>query len=1574
MTDTAEGAPPEGPSSQESPKEESAHELPATTSATEGMAVAERGEHADHQQQQAQESKEKEQQEPRQPPEKLHERMRSLTQLDQSLPEEQHSSTPRLRRDQQQQHHQEAAKEAAPAGIGERLLSASAKPGEASLSLAQRMKAAASKTEVRTSDSSAVMAGGPLFPATECGSGRFRLRTREASLSFGGFRGAAEGGRTPDDELQRQKQHSGSVSAISSPLGSSPSPLSRSRHSVSFAELEVKSGQEELAELFWRGSDTELHSPQLSGVGRRRAQFFLSGSRDASLSGEIPVALVQDLREAGSSMQRPQARAQQDWMLKRRQSLRHVGTRRYSSHSDRKALEVLAAMEKRFLPDVYEELQAQAGSDTLLMEVSFAPLDLDLAFERFTGAGFFPNEQLDEDLRQLYRKTSVDVTHLLGPTERKESPMSRLARLRVEVPDAIKLLEGLCAHADESRRQQEQFGDVSSGAAYIYSLNEALATPLAVSLHPEWKVSRLTGATTLTVLETVVPREQRQRGMRQEGRAAYVSGCAVSETSKELKDNVREGVAADAALQRILFKHHHPQRQQLFLAAQGDSSGLLAPLYCPNSCVVMDTLARDAQDAAQLAAASREEANRRLQQLEERIRRLEQMCSPSAAATQIESAEVLQLADQWSADPKAPSLVEMASQLHHLLALVADPSPLSVLSARLAVLRCCQEEQQQQQQQQQRHQERWEEERRGIEEDEFSEFLPEKIVLSLHQKLMPCSSIVEGLPKITEGLIQAKDKFADVAVRTCVDITTRQQSLQILKNTVSLGVSSVLYLRNIFEEAAFSSVWFEGLRLVQLRPADKKSDFIVSLLRNGVNEALQKPQLTISLGGEMRVPQDTREVEPVSKAEAKKQTEAIDTKHHTLELSIQSLADPPQILPALEGGRAGGAISQRQNQQTVPQKPQPTTRPQVEQRTAIGKEFQVSSLPEGHLATAVEPELPPSAAVPQRQLRTRGPREAPNSQVEPAPATAAHTEVSHTRGKSAEDAPMHPPDVMKAAVALIEQCTSLARRTKQISAETIASFCVVSSEVANELLQKLLATGCCPAPEQQASVVLAEYDQTTLRQASEEAAKPSDDVRIEEIRCRLAAADEEFAEAQKQQEERDRSSLKRQLQQLQLQQKRQRNKTEAEEEKLQRRVYELEAAVVVAKASATEAYTQQEEMVGLLRQQLEEADAAHERALHVVKLAGALHATSEQIERLLLQPAAAATPGEGCSGNCKQLQASLEASQEEVERMQQLLQGHQKLENARLRGELQRKATETAELERRQEKLLNELADVSICLGRERSLQTQLQRALERVSTLEGLLRGGSGDATQHADRVRTLETEAARMKQKMGLLQQHCMQQISAMREAVYHILGWDVAYKSGGEGAGETVILQCLYATHDGVLVFTRQQEQPQEKQPQEKQPQEKQPQEKQPQEKQQEKDQEKSQDAAAASEPNRQEAANEKQGDGQQDAEEGVSDSAWPTSRCDSASQPLQLQQRQPQQGDAALQRFAKSQYRVSFLNFYADLLQRDAQLGGRALSQPWPAFVASLCLEELRRLVSIFHGKTPRNIHGMLLPLS
>ncbi|CDJ64430.1 hypothetical protein, conserved [Eimeria necatrix] len=378
------------------------------------------------------------------------------------------------------------------------------------------------------------------------------------------------------------------------------------------------------------------------------------------------------------------------------------------------------------------------------MEVSFEAPDLDLAFERFAGAQLSLDQRQDDDLRQLQGPPKFDRMHTRGPTEKKESPRSRLARLRLEVPQAVELLESLCAHADESRKRQQQHGDSSSGAAYVLSLNEAL------------------------------------------GEAAH-----------EAETRVREGVAADTALQQVLFKQQQPQQQQQqqqedmsqpSLLNPTDTGGLLAPLYCPTSCVEMDTLAREAQehlqvpvqqqqqgggsgsaievlDAVPLTAAAQGAAARRLLLLEGRLKRLEQACLP--AGRRLACLLGLHDADrtQWEADSEAPTLAELASRLHQLLSLAADPSPLSQLAARLSVVRCCldeQEQQQQQQEQQQRQQQRWQEERGTFDEEDFSEFLPEKIVLSLHQQLAPCKTLADNLPQVTAALGQAKVRFASI--------------------------------------------------------------------------------------------------------------------------------------------------------------------------------------------------------------------------------------------------------------------------------------------------------------------------------------------------------------------------------------------------------------------------------------------------------------------------------------------------------------------------------------------------------------------------------------------------------------------------------------------------------------------------------------------------------------------------------------------------------------------------------------------------------------------------------------------
>ncbi|CDJ37221.1 hypothetical protein, conserved [Eimeria tenella] len=677
--------------------------------------------------------------------------------------------------------------------------------------LAEQMKALGARAEASSSRSSSSSSTTP-FGVVVAGSGRLRLMQREDSLSAqasaaaaavaaAAAAGAAHSPRRPQQQ-QQQQQGDGAESVRSS----NPSPrLSASLFghsaSLSVAEVAVAPGQEGLAEIFWKPDEGDFLDSQLSGFGRRRAQFALSGSQEESLSNEMPEALVHDIREAAGTLHRPPAPGHQDWQFKRRQSFRRVLRPRGGNHLASETLDALAGMNRTFLGDIYEELQEQvskrreqqqqqqeqqqqqqqqqeqrqasepevyeipgmppapqpsrgagydagtidAGSEALLMEVSFEAPDLDLAFERFAGAQLSLDQRQDDDLRQLQGPPKFDRMHTRGPTEKKESPRSRLARLRLEVPQAVELLESLCAHADESRKRQQQHGDSSSGAAYVLSLNEALA-----------------------------------------------------EAAHEAETTVREGVAADTALQQVLFKQQQPQQQQQQQQQQDmsqpsllnptDTGGLLAPLYCPTSCVEMDTLAREAQehlqvpvqqqqkgggsgsaievlDAVPLTAAAQGAAARRLLLLEERLKRLEQACLPAAAANRTEEPEVLRLATQWEADSEAPTLAELASRLHQLLSLAADPSPLSQLSARLSVVRCCldeQEQQQEQQEQQQRQQQRWQEERGTFDEEDFSEFLPEKIVLSLHQQLAPCKTLADNLPQVTQALSQAKVRFASI--------------------------------------------------------------------------------------------------------------------------------------------------------------------------------------------------------------------------------------------------------------------------------------------------------------------------------------------------------------------------------------------------------------------------------------------------------------------------------------------------------------------------------------------------------------------------------------------------------------------------------------------------------------------------------------------------------------------------------------------------------------------------------------------------------------------------------------------
>lgn len=79
-----------------------------------------------------------------------------------------------------------------------------------------------------------------------------------------------------------------------------------------------------------------------------------------------------------------------------------------------------------------------------------------------------------------------------------------------------------------------------------------------------------------------------------------------------------------------------------------------------------------------------------------------------------------------------------------------------------------------------------------------------------------------------------------MATKIQTEVVTKTQSLQILKHTLNLGVSSILYLRNCFEEDAFQALRFQGLDLRQLKPVNPKARRILGWLQSAVNDALQK--------------------------------------------------------------------------------------------------------------------------------------------------------------------------------------------------------------------------------------------------------------------------------------------------------------------------------------------------------------------------------------------------------------------------------------------------------------------------------------------------------------------------------------------------------------------------------------------------------------------------------------------------------------------------------------------------------------------------------------------------------------
>ncbi|KAH8740044.1 hypothetical protein FG386_000871 [Cryptosporidium ryanae] len=75
------------------------------------------------------------------------------------------------------------------------------------------------------------------------------------------------------------------------------------------------------------------------------------------------------------------------------------------------------------------------------------------------------------------------------------------------------------------------------------------------------------------------------------------------------------------------------------------------------------------------------------------------------------------------------------------------------------------------------------------------------------------------------------------------------QSLNMMRNTIRTAVSSVAYLRNLFDEEAFEDKNVSGLQLKVLRPFNKESKLILNWLEDGVFDALEKGYLKLLVFG-----------------------------------------------------------------------------------------------------------------------------------------------------------------------------------------------------------------------------------------------------------------------------------------------------------------------------------------------------------------------------------------------------------------------------------------------------------------------------------------------------------------------------------------------------------------------------------------------------------------------------------------------------------------------------------------------------------------------------------------------------
>ncbi|KAF8821497.1 HORMA domain-containing protein [Cardiosporidium cionae] len=88
-----------------------------------------------------------------------------------------------------------------------------------------------------------------------------------------------------------------------------------------------------------------------------------------------------------------------------------------------------------------------------------------------------------------------------------------------------------------------------------------------------------------------------------------------------------------------------------------------------------------------------------------------------------------------------------------------------------------------------------------------------------------------------------------VALKPAVELLNQQQSINMLKNTIRIGISSIAYLRNLFEEDVFDEASVSGLTLKQLKPSQPEANMILNWLNTGVFDAMELHYLRLLVFG-----------------------------------------------------------------------------------------------------------------------------------------------------------------------------------------------------------------------------------------------------------------------------------------------------------------------------------------------------------------------------------------------------------------------------------------------------------------------------------------------------------------------------------------------------------------------------------------------------------------------------------------------------------------------------------------------------------------------------------------------------